>query len=81
MPSYDIPTQVDIIVACFALHNYVLRYSDNDKYLQRMEERPQAYFARAGASSGGEGEDENPQGMKEVRDSIALRFWQDRRGD
>ena len=77
MPRFSIATQTLIIVATFALHNYIRVNSPNDRVFQILDQHPDyvpvdelSYFASA--------TEENRRRrseMKDVRDQIAESLW------
>ena len=74
MPTYSVDTQIDIIMACFALHNYILEHKHNDAIFDDDEEEECQRFGPED-----EGEDNNPKGMGTVRDAITAQIWADKR--
>lgn len=76
MPSYTVETQVDVIIACFALHNFVLAHKIHDT-VEDEEEPPEPnkpYDSRERYHT-----KNTSQGMGGLRDNIARAIWENRR--
>ena len=72
MPCYPDYTQVDIHIACFALHNFIRLYSGYDDLSEDEEDT-----GTTSEEGGEEGErtNGNGRGMTDVRDRIASAIW------
>lgn len=71
MPSYSIDTQIDLVMCCFMLHNYIRKYrefnddeSDSDEEDDEDPEDDAAELPNDGA-------------MATLRDAIAQQMWAD----
>lgn len=80
MPKYSVETQIDVIIAAFALHNYI-RMNSHDDLLFTMvehnpnyrgdEELPDIYDA----DTSNEISEDRSTTMKETRNNIAKLIW------
>ena len=72
---YPVDTQVDIIIACFALHNFILAHKVHDTVEDEPDDVPAKYKYDAN--------DEEPLdplgGMGNVRDHMAATIWANKR--
>ena len=78
MPCYPDYTQVDIHIACFALHNFIRLYSGYDDLSEDEEDMgttsEEGGEEEAMTNGNGNGND-NGIGMTDVRDRIASAIW------
>ena len=72
MPSYPVETQIDLIITCFVVHNFILGHRLNDNYLEEEYEDPDLPPPRREERSA----DRAPGGMKRKRDEIAHEIWE-----
>lgn len=77
MPQFTIATQTRIIVATFALHNYIRINSPNDRVFQVLEQHPDYIPADELSYSTSTNEENVRQRseMKDIRDRIAESLW------
>lgn len=75
MPNYAIPTQIDLIIICFLLHNYILENTHHDYYLDEDYEDPDLPPPLVPEA----GQDQAPDGMKDIRDAITQEIWRSHR--
>ena len=85
MPQYSVKTQIEIIMAAFALHNYIRNSDEEDMMFTTIEQHPN-YIPPDELQDvrGHETNIENvSQGasneMKRIRDDIAISIWNARR--
>lgn len=71
MPSYELDTQIDLMILCFCIHNFILRYRVKDNYLEDDYEDPDL----PPPIMPERGRDNAPGGMKHLRDAIASEIW------
>ena len=76
IPSYKIETQIDIILSCFALHNFCLLHKESDEYFDTLDSNPRAYEGLFEREPRGEGDDASVGGMGSLRDQIAHQMWE-----
>ena len=67
--------QIDIITACFALHNYILHHKRNDLILE--EDLDDEDLTRWDANE--QEDDSAPIGTNDLRDEIAAEIWSNKR--
>ncbi|GKE39734.1 cytochrome P450 [Tanacetum coccineum] len=77
MPKFSVQTQIDVIMAAFALHNYVRKNSHEDLMFAMMDEHPDDELCVA--------HDHDPNNedlsyvisneMKDIRNEIATLIW------
>ncbi|KAL2944420.1 putative nuclease HARBI1 [Bienertia sinuspersici] len=83
MPQFSVETQIQIIVATFALHNYIRINSADDPHFRVLEEYPDFIpsleLPDVNTSSQGSVATESCTQMKVVRDTIADSLWVARR--
>lgn len=79
MPQFSVETQLDVIMAAFALHNYIRKNSTEDLIFRMVdenpdympcEELPDVIHARNNETSR-----ETSKEMEKVRDDIASLIW------
>jgi len=77
MPHFTIATQTRIIVATFALHNYIRSNSPNDRVFQVLEQHPDYIPADKLSYSTSTNEENVRQRseIKDIRDRIAESLW------
>ncbi|KAL6583736.1 hypothetical protein OROMI_003025 [Orobanche minor] len=80
MPKYSIQTQIDIILATFALHNYIRKNSEDDLIFTTLEQHPDyipceedGHFYDNGTSD--ESSNRPSVEMRWIRDEIATLIW------
>ncbi|XP_021851740.1 uncharacterized protein [Spinacia oleracea] len=82
MPQYSIEKQIHIIVATFALHNYIRINSPDDPLFRVLEEYPNFIpsfeLPDVRVTSRGENGEESCTEMKAIRDRIADALWKSR---
>ncbi|XP_071741399.1 uncharacterized protein [Rutidosis leptorrhynchoides] len=84
MPRFSVQTQIDVITATFALHNYICTNSQEDIMFAIIDEHPN-YIPRDELNDVNN-HDTRTEGlfegrrneMKHVRNSIATSIWNDR---
>ncbi|XP_058775533.1 uncharacterized protein LOC131649792 [Vicia villosa] len=87
MPQFSVKTQIDVIIAAFALHNYIRINSHDDPMFTVLDQHPN-YVPHDDLSDsvvdpqGGdipEGEAGRSTKMKEIRNNITALIWNNRR--
>ena len=86
MPKFSVQTQIDVIIATFALHNYIRNNSQEDMMFTVMEENPN-YIPRDelhDVHSHETNNENNSEGasneMKQIRNDIATLIWNEHHG-
>ncbi|CAH9131108.1 unnamed protein product [Cuscuta epithymum] len=84
MPMFSVKTQIDVIMATFALHNYIRKFSSDDMIFEVLERHPD-FIPRDdladiqnSSSSAINSQTESCTEMKEHRNSIASLIWANR---
>ncbi|GKF69407.1 hypothetical protein Tco_0202464 [Tanacetum coccineum] len=80
MPQFSVKTQIDVIMAAFALHNYIRNSDEEDMMFTTIEQHPNYISDELHDVRGHETNTENlSQGtsneMKRIRDDIAILIW------
>lgn len=80
MPKYNVQTQTDIILAAFALHNYIRKNSEEDMIFTTLEQYPdyipyEEYGHYNDKDSNEESSNRPSIQMKRIRDEIATLIW------
>ena len=80
MPQFSVQTQIDIIIAAFALHNYIRKNSEDDMMFTILVQHPD-YVPQdelqdiIGSVTSNESSRETSKEMKEIHDSIVALLW------
>ncbi|GJY47844.1 putative nuclease HARBI1 [Tanacetum coccineum] len=85
MPKYSVETQHDIIIAAFALHNYIRNNDKEDKVFTTFEQHPdymgcdELRDVRGSVTNNDNMYSGTSNEMKQIRDDIATSIWNARR--
>nr|XP_043639060.1 uncharacterized protein LOC122610130 [Erigeron canadensis] len=81
MPQFSVKTQIDVIIATFALHNYIRNNSKDDMLFTRLEQHPnfipqdELHDVRGHYTNNGESFEGTSNVMKQIRNDIATLIW------
>ena len=80
MPQFSVHTQIDIIMATFALHNYIRMNATNDPIFAMLEQHPDyvpddELTDIQDSSTNNESMRQTSNEMKVIRNNIASLLW------
>ncbi|GJY57044.1 cytochrome P450 [Tanacetum coccineum] len=85
MPKFSVQTQIDVITATFALHNYICSYSEEDMMFSVVDEHPdyipneELRDAHGHDTNNEDSNEGSSSEMKQTRNDIATLTWNARR--
>ena len=76
-PTYSIDTQIEIILACCIIHNYLMGMDPDERLIVKVDEEFLQQSHHETEAHAPREDDENATQGEILRDSIALAMWQD----
>ena len=86
MPKFSVQTQIDVIIATFALHNYIRNNSQEDMMFTVMEENPnyiprdELHDVHSHETNNENNSERASNEMKQIRNDIATLIWNEHHG-